>query len=150
MNHVIHFGQYQGLYTLSLVQEFYMSKGLIACIKNDCLSNYFFIPEQKLSCLSYYILILQEKAETLSQISGEEVLKGDEFKNYISSLRGKSSQYKMKKAELSDLRAEFGVLSRTNEILKSKEMQMNQQLVGIKLVTAKFVILLTFSDLNFL
>ena len=29
MNHVINFGQWQGLLTLSLLQEFYMSKGLI-------------------------------------------------------------------------------------------------------------------------
>ena len=29
MNHVIHFGQQQDLFTLSLVQEFYMSKGFI-------------------------------------------------------------------------------------------------------------------------
>ena len=31
MNRVIRFSQYQGLFTLSLVQEFYMLKGLIGC-----------------------------------------------------------------------------------------------------------------------
>ena len=66
----------------------------------------------------------------LREFSGEEVLRGDEFKRYINNLRTKSSIYKMKRAELNDLRAEFGILSRTHEILKAKEAQISEQLVS--------------------
>ncbi|KAA0199560.1 hypothetical protein HAZT_HAZT007344 [Hyalella azteca] len=72
---------------------------------------------------------LKDKQDELQQFSGQEVLRGDEFKRYINDLRGKSSHYKLKKAELSDLKAEYGVLSRTHEILKAREAQMNEQLV---------------------
>ena len=73
---------------------------------------------------------LQEKQDQLKQFSGEEILRGEEFKNYINNLRTKSSFYKLKRAELSDLRAEYGVLSRTQEILRAKEAQINDQLVS--------------------
>ena len=76
---------------------------------------------------------LQDKQEQLKEFSGEEVLRGDEFKSYINKLRSKSYVYKMKRAELSEFRAEFGVLSRTEEILKSKDAQINEHLVCIKL-----------------
>ncbi|KAF2366713.1 hypothetical protein FHG87_002527 [Trinorchestia longiramus] len=75
---------------------------------------------------------LKEKQDQLQQFSGEEVLRGEEFKRYINNLRNKSSVYKLKKAELSDLKAEFGVLSRTQEILKAKEAQMNEQLSSME------------------
>ncbi|XP_018021151.1 intraflagellar transport protein 81 homolog [Hyalella azteca] len=75
---------------------------------------------------------LKDKQDELQQFSGQEVLRGDEFKRYINDLRGKSSHYKLKKAELSDLKAEYGVLSRTHEILKAREAQMNEQLSAME------------------
>ncbi len=48
----------------------------------------------------------------LQSFAGELVLRGDDFKRYVGSLRGKSNAYKKKRAELSDLRSEYGVLSR--------------------------------------
>lgn len=39
----------------------------------------------------------------------------------------------MKRAELSELRAEFGVLSRTEEILKAKDAQIMEQLVSFRI-----------------
>lgn len=72
----------------------------------------------------------QEKQEQLKQFSGEQVLRGEEFKRYVNKLRGKSSVYKMKRAELSDLRAEYGILSRTEEILKAKDAQLLEQLAS--------------------
>lgn len=44
------------------------------------------------------------------------MLKGEEFKKYVSELRGKSALYKGKKAELSALSTEYGVLQRTEEV----------------------------------
>lgn len=57
-------------------------------------------------------------------------MRGEEFKRYVNKLRGKSSVYKMKRAELSDMRAEFGILSRTEEILKAKDAQLLEQLAS--------------------
>ncbi|XP_076030655.1 intraflagellar transport protein 81 homolog [Oratosquilla oratoria] len=71
---------------------------------------------------------MREKQEHLKQYSGEQVLRGEEFKHYVHKLRGKSSVYKMKKAQLAELRAEHGVLSRTEEILKAKDAQIDEQL----------------------
>jgi hypothetical protein len=50
--------------------------------------------------------------------AGEPVLKGEDFKQYVNLLREKSLTYKQKRADLSDLKAEYGVLERTLEVLK--------------------------------
>jgi intraflagellar transport protein 81 len=49
------------------------------------------------------------------------VLKGEDFKQYVNLLREKSLNYKQKRADLSDLKAEYGVLERTLEVLKYVE-----------------------------
>lgn len=60
---------------------------------------------------------LQGKAAQFEEVKGKPVLKGEEFRKYASELRGKTAQYKRMKAELAELRAEWGVLSRTQAIL---------------------------------
>lgn len=42
--------------------------------------------------------------------------KGEEMKRYVAELRAKSTVYKKKKAELSAITAEFGILQRTEEV----------------------------------
>ncbi|XP_077512396.1 intraflagellar transport protein 81 homolog [Amblyomma americanum] len=73
---------------------------------------------------------LQEKQSLVS--GGEQVLKGDEFKKYVNALRGKSSQYKQQRQELAELRAETGVLARTQEILTQKERELTQSLEALE------------------
>ncbi|KAH6577294.1 hypothetical protein BASA62_000968 [Batrachochytrium salamandrivorans] len=63
----------------------------------------------------------QVKEELMKKSTGTKILKGEEFKRYVSELRGKSTHFKRKKAELSELMAEYGILQRTEEILKTKE-----------------------------
>ncbi len=48
----------------------------------------------------------------------------------MNKLRGKSTVYKKKRQEMAELRAEFGVLSRTEEILKQRNDQIRQHLVS--------------------
>ena len=69
---------------------------------------------------------ISEKREQVQSFAGETVLRGEEFKRYVNSLRGKSNEYKKKRAEMSELRAEYGVLTRTLEILVGK----NERLQG--------------------
>lgn len=63
----------------------------------------------------------KEKERQLEEMGGIKLIKEDEFRKYIEHLRVISTIYKQKKGEMSALRAEFGVLSRTEEILKSKD-----------------------------
>lgn len=73
---------------------------------------------------------LQAKREQLKEFDGGEVLREDEFKRYVARLRTMSTTYKKKKAALSTLKAEYGVLARTEEILKSRD-ENAQELVAI-------------------
>jgi intraflagellar transport protein 81 len=49
----------------------------------------------------------------------------------VNKLRSKSTVYKKKRQEISDLRAESGVLARTEEILKQRDEDINRKLVRI-------------------
>ena len=64
---------------------------------------------------------LELKQKQLDDLGGIELVREDEFRKYIDRLRVISNTYKMKKAELSAFRAEYGVLSRTEEIIKSRD-----------------------------
>ncbi|XP_040071551.1 intraflagellar transport protein 81 homolog isoform X2 [Ixodes scapularis] len=71
---------------------------------------------------------LKEKQSQISAEGGEEVLKGEDFKKYVGTLRGKSTTYKEKRQELAELRAETGVLARTAEILQQKQRELTREL----------------------
>uniref|UniRef100_X1Z4C8 Intraflagellar transport protein 81 homolog n=1 Tax=Capitella teleta TaxID=283909 RepID=X1Z4C8_CAPTE len=68
------------------------------------------------------------KRSQARQGDGEEVLKGEEFKRYVSKLRSTNTIYKKKRQEIAELRAEAGVLSRSEEILKGRDDTINQRL----------------------
>jgi intraflagellar transport protein 81 len=70
----------------------------------------------------------EEKRSRLQQSGGgDEVLKGEEFKRYVNKLRTKNTTYKKKKTELSSLRAELGVLARTEEVLAQRNENINRK-----------------------
>jgi len=52
-----------------------------------------------------------------------------QFKLYVNKLRTKSTIYKKKRQEIAELRAETGVLSRTLEIIRLKDEQIDNKLV---------------------
>ncbi|KAJ9457996.1 Intraflagellar transport protein 81 [Diplonema papillatum] len=60
------------------------------------------------------------KEDDLSRFSNEKIPKGEDFVKYVNSLRENYSSYKRMGAELGELRAEFGVLQRTEELLLGK------------------------------
>lgn len=59
-----------------------------------------------------------------------EVVHTFQFKRYVNKLRTKSTIFKKKRQEMAELRAEAGVLSRTGEILKNRQDNVNKQLVS--------------------
>ena len=75
---------------------------------------------------------LQDKNQLLEQLGGAELVREEEFKKYVGRLRSLSNAYKKKKEELSSLRAEFGVLSRTEEILKSRDENVQEFLANLE------------------
>ena len=73
---------------------------------------------------------LKSKKDQLKDFDGGVVLREDEFKRYVAKLRTMNTEFKQKKAELSVWTAEYGVIARTEEILKSRA-QNTEELVEL-------------------
>lgn len=69
---------------------------------------------------------LEEKRKALRELGGE-VLKGDEYREYVQKLRSKSSMYKKNRAILAELRSETGILTRTEAILQKQNEVLNRK-----------------------
>ncbi|CAH8645789.1 unnamed protein product [Schistosoma mattheei] len=67
---------------------------------------------------------------TINKALDLSCLKTDEFQRYVAKLRSKNTIYKQKRAQLSELRAEKGILSRTVEILRNEENEMKTLLAN--------------------
>ncbi|KAJ8325545.1 hypothetical protein O5D80_005756 [Batrachochytrium dendrobatidis] len=91
---------------------------------------------QRLSALTAELAVLNtqwaSKQDQIKQSSGTKMLKGEDFKRYVSELRGKSTNFKRKKAELSELMAEYGILQRTGELLQTKEIALQDMIHAIE------------------
>ncbi|TPX35452.1 hypothetical protein SmJEL517_g02039 [Synchytrium microbalum] len=59
-----------------------------------------------------------------STVNANKALKGEDLKRYVNDIRAKSLVFKQKKGELAALTTEYGVLQRTEEILKGRERSM--------------------------
>ncbi|XP_052104713.1 intraflagellar transport protein 81 homolog [Mytilus californianus] len=75
---------------------------------------------------------IEQKRDMIKEQGGGEVLKGEDFKRYVNKLRSKSTIYKKKRQEIAEIRAEVGVLSRTEEILRQRDENMNMQLSALE------------------
>ncbi|TPX69293.1 hypothetical protein SpCBS45565_g02540 [Spizellomyces sp. 'palustris'] len=71
-------------------------------------------------------------AAELAKKKEVEKAQGEEFKRYVSELRAKSTIYKKKKAEISAITAEFGILQRTEEVLTSRQKTMEDSLTALE------------------
>ena len=75
---------------------------------------------------------VRDKKSQVGSFAGETVLKGEDFKRYVTSLRNKSNEYKEKKQDLSELKSEYGVLARTLEVLRAREETLQQSLSAME------------------
>nr|XP_056715319.1 intraflagellar transport protein 81 homolog [Euleptes europaea] len=73
-----------------------------------------------------------QKSNQAQEMSGTEVLKGDEFKRYVNKLRSKNTLYKKKRLEIAEITAEYGILQRTEELLRQRHEDIQQQLQAIE------------------
>ncbi|XP_052420375.1 intraflagellar transport protein 81 homolog isoform X2 [Carassius gibelio] len=75
---------------------------------------------------------LNTKSSQARERDGAELIRGDEFKRYVAKMRGKSSTYKKKRQEIAELKVEYGVLQRTQEILRERHTAGQQQLESLE------------------
>ncbi|XP_044529371.1 intraflagellar transport protein 81 homolog isoform X3 [Monodelphis domestica] len=85
--------------------------------------------KEKLSNLEREVSL---KATQTREFDGTEVLKGEEFKRYVSKLRSKSTVFKKKHQIIAEFKAEFGLLQRTEELLKQRHENIQHQLQTIE------------------
>lgn len=64
--------------------------------------------------------LMNDKEAEYARTRGGKYMKRDDFKQYAANLRGKNAQYKQMKKVLGEIKAEVNVLSRTENILKSR------------------------------
>lgn len=64
--------------------------------------------------------MMNDKETEYAKTRGGKYMKRDDFKQYAANLRGKNAQYKQMKKILGEIKAEVNVLSRTENILKSR------------------------------
>ncbi|KAJ7309778.1 hypothetical protein JRQ81_007845 [Phrynocephalus forsythii] len=75
---------------------------------------------------------MSHKSNQARESNGAEVLKSDEFKRYVNKLHSKNTVYKKKRLEIAELTAEYGILQRTEELLRQRHEEILQQLQAIE------------------
>ncbi|XP_038008722.1 intraflagellar transport protein 81 homolog isoform X2 [Motacilla alba alba] len=75
---------------------------------------------------------VEQKNSQAHELGGSEVLTEDEFKQYVSKLRSKNTLYKRKRQEVAEITAEYGILQRTEELLRQRHEAVQQQLQAIE------------------
>ncbi|KAM7392016.1 hypothetical protein PAMP_022659 [Pampus punctatissimus] len=75
---------------------------------------------------------LRQRTNQARPADGEEVIRGDELKRLVGKLRSKGTLYKKKRQEIAELKAEYGVLQRTEEILKQRHETVQQRLQTVE------------------
>jgi len=63
---------------------------------------------------------MNEKEAEYARAKGGKYMKRDDFNQYAANLRGKNAKYKPMKKALGEIKSEVTVLSRTEQILKSR------------------------------
>ncbi|XP_046965122.1 intraflagellar transport protein 81 homolog [Vanessa cardui] len=75
---------------------------------------------------------LADLRSQVKQLLGDMVLRGEELKKYVNSLRVKSNLYKRQRANLSTFKVEAGILTRTLHILSTNDPTIEMALVNHK------------------
>ncbi|DAZ95015.1 TPA: hypothetical protein N0F65_003641 [Lagenidium giganteum] len=68
---------------------------------------------------------IEELEAKMSELTGSKFMSREEFKQYANTLRNKTNQYKKVKAEVAEITAESVVLHRTEQLLKSKDADLD-------------------------
>uniref|UniRef100_A0A182XVD4 IFT81 calponin homology domain-containing protein n=1 Tax=Anopheles stephensi TaxID=30069 RepID=A0A182XVD4_ANOST len=71
---------------------------------------------------------LQDRQRQLQETVGEVILRGEDLKQFVNTLRAKSNVYKQQRAELAAVKAEVSDLTQTLENLKSQDPSLSTTL----------------------
>ncbi|XP_049867064.1 intraflagellar transport protein 81 homolog [Pectinophora gossypiella] len=75
---------------------------------------------------------LADLQSQVKQLLGDTVLRGEELKKYVNTLRTKSTVYKRQRANLSTFKVEAGILARTLHIISTNDPTVEMALVNHK------------------
>lgn len=75
---------------------------------------------------------LRQRSSQAQASDGGEIIRGDELKRLVVKLRSKGTVYKKQRHEIAELKAEYGVLQRTEEILKQRHETVQQKLQTVE------------------
>ncbi|KAJ2952838.1 hypothetical protein O0L34_g7204 [Tuta absoluta] len=75
---------------------------------------------------------LADLQSQVKQLLGDTVLRGEELKKYVNTLRTKSTVYKRQRANLSSFKVEAGILARTLHIISTNDPTVEMALVNHK------------------
>ncbi|XP_022819829.1 intraflagellar transport protein 81 homolog [Spodoptera litura] len=75
---------------------------------------------------------LADLQSQVRQLLGDTVLRGEELKKYVNSLRTKSTVYKRQRANLSTFKVEAGILARTLHIINAADPTVEMALLNHK------------------
>ncbi|KAM3611339.1 uncharacterized protein V6R79_016846 [Siganus canaliculatus] len=75
---------------------------------------------------------LRQRSNQAHNSEGGEVIRGDEMKRLVAKLRSKGTVYKKRRQEIAELKAEYGVLQRTEEILTQRHETVQQKLQTVE------------------
>ncbi|XP_068573574.1 intraflagellar transport protein 81 homolog [Cebidichthys violaceus] len=75
---------------------------------------------------------LKQRSSQAQASEGGEVIRGDEMKRLVVKLRSKGTVYKKQRQEIAELKAEYGVLQRTEEILRQRHETVQQKLQTVE------------------
>ncbi|XP_058850661.1 intraflagellar transport protein 81 homolog isoform X2 [Acipenser ruthenus] len=84
--------------------------------------------ESKTNAMQYLQKVVMEPAMGHAELGELE----DKVKRLVNKLRGKNVIFKKKRQVLTDLKREYGILQRTEEILKQRHETMQQQLQSLE------------------
>ncbi|KAJ8722796.1 hypothetical protein PYW07_003976 [Mythimna separata] len=82
--------------------------------------------------LKDYEATLADLQSQVRQLLGDTVLRGEELKKYVNSLRTKSTVYKRQRANLSTFKVEAGILARTIHIISAADPTVEMALLNHK------------------
>ncbi|RVE54877.1 hypothetical protein evm_000644 [Chilo suppressalis] len=82
--------------------------------------------------LKDYEATLADLHSQVRQLLGDTVLRGEELKKYVNSLRTKSTVYKRQRANYSTFKVEAGILARTLDIISTADPTVEMALVNHK------------------
>ncbi|CAG5095593.1 Similar to Ift81: Intraflagellar transport protein 81 homolog (Rattus norvegicus) [Cotesia congregata] len=98
------------------ITPFRQQAAAIAGIKRTTLDKL----EKNENDLAEFTIKLENKRAKTKHLAEDSMPKGEDLKRYVARLKTKSGMYKRCRAELAELRAEGGILSRTDIILENQ------------------------------